>query len=88
MDVESAATTLPSCIIFTISKSFPMSHFMTLFLKGLQKYNMSKLKLLNLLNKSRNFNFDMLYFLYPFRYRVIQYLIGKLSNMVKMIQGD
>ena len=59
---------------------------MTLYLKGLQKYDRSKLKLLNSLNKSRTFIFDLLYFLYPFRYRIIQNLIGKLSDMVKISQ--
>ena len=34
----------------------------------------------------RSFNFDLLYFWSPFRYRVLQYLIGKLLDMVKMIQ--
>ena len=32
---------------------------MTLYLKGLQKYNRSKLKLLNYLNKSKAFIFDL-----------------------------
>ena len=59
---------------------------MTLYLKGYQKYDMSKLKNLNLLNKSWTFKFDMSYFWCPLRYRVIQYLIWKLSDMVKMGQ--
>ena len=42
---------------------------------------------LNLLKiHSDAFNFDMLYLSYPFRYRVIQHLIGKLSGMVNMKQ--
>ena len=32
------------------------------------------------------FNFDLLYFWYPLRYRVIQYLIWKLSDVVFMRQ--
>ena len=32
---------------------------MTLYLKGHQKYDRSKLKLLNLLNKNETFNFDL-----------------------------
>ena len=75
-------------LVFTTIQSFPISYCMTLCLKGLQKYNLSKLKLLNSLNVSRTFNFDLSYFWYPFRYRVIQYLIGKLSDMVKMGQDS
>ena len=41
-----------------------------------------------LLNKFRLFNFDLSYLLYPLRYRVTQYLIRKLLDMVKMgIEG-
>ena len=58
---------------------------MTLYFKRYKKYSRSKLKSLNSLNRSRTFNFDMSYFLYLFRYRVIQYLIGKLLDIVKMI---
>ena len=61
---------------------------MTLYLKGYQKYDRSKLKVQLLLSKFRLFNFDLLYFCYHLRYRVIQYLIGKLSDMVKMGQED
>ena len=50
---------------------------MTMYLKGYQKYDRSKFKHLNS-NKSRIFN--------PIRYRVIQYLFGKLLDMVKMGQ--
>ena len=84
MYVESALTTLSSWIIFTISRSFPMRYCMALYLKRYQKHDWSKLKLINLLNKSRTFNFDLLYFWYPLRYMIIQYLIGKLSDMVKI----
>ena len=59
---------------------------MTLYLKGYQKYDRSKLKILLLSSEFRSFNFDLSYFSSPFRYRVIQYLIVKLSDMVKMIQ--
>ena len=58
---------------------------MTLYLKWCQKYDRSKLRSLNLLNKSRTFNFDLGYRKYH-RCRIIQYLIGKLSGMVKMIE--
>ena len=59
---------------------------MTLYLKGCQKYDKSKLRVLLLLSKLRHFEFDLSYFLYPFRYKVIQYLIGKPLDMVKMSQ--
>ena len=57
---------------------------MTLYLKGHQKYDRSKLKVQLLLSKFRLFNFDLSYLLYPLRYKVTQYLIRKLSDMVKM----
>ena len=61
---------------------------MTLYLKGHQKYDRSKLKVQLLLSKFRLFNFDLSYLLYPLRYRVTQYLIRKLLDMVKMgIEG-
>ena len=59
---------------------------MASYLKEYQKYDWSKLKLQLLLSKFRLFDFDLLYFWYPSRYRVIQYLIRKLSGMVKMDQ--
>ena len=59
---------------------------MTQYLKGYQKYDKSKLKVQLLLSKSRLFNFDLSYFWYPLRYRVIEYLIIKHSDMVKMGQ--
>ena len=62
MDVESAATTETSRFIVTMSDSFPMRHCMTLYLKGYQNYDMSKLKHLNSLNKNSAFNFDLSYF--------------------------
>ena len=60
---------------------------MTLYLKGLEKYERSKLKLFNSLDKSRTFNFDLSYFevsLGTGSYSI--YLIGKLLDIVKMIQ--
>ena len=72
--------------ICSVSVSFPMRYCMTLYLKRSRKYERSKLKVLLLLSEFRSFNFDLSYFWRPFRYRVIQYLIGKLSDMVKMIQ--
>ena len=69
-----------------IIKSFLMRHCMTLYLKGYQKYNKPKLKVKLLLSKFRLFNFDPSYLWYHLRYRVIQYLIGKLLNMVTMGQ--
>ena len=57
---------------------------MTLYLKGHQKYNSSKLKVQLSLSKFRLFNFDLTYLLYPLRYRVTQYLIRKLSVMVNV----
>ena len=53
-------------------------------LMGYQKYDRSKLKIQLLLSKSRLFKFDLSFFLYHLSYRTIQYLIGKLSDMVKM----
>ena len=61
-----------------------MRYYMTLYLKGHQKYDRSKLKVQLLLSKFRLFNFDLSYLLYPLRYKVTQYLIRKLSDMVKM----
>ena len=58
---------------------------MTLYLKEYQKYNRSKLKVLLLLCEFRSCNFDLSYFLSPFRYRITKYLIGKLSDTVKII---
>ena len=57
-------------------------------LKGYQKYDRSKLKIQLSLSKFRFFNFDLSYFGYPLRYRVIQYLIGKISDIVKMSQEE
>ena len=48
---------------------------------------MSKIRQINilyLLNKSWNFNLDLLYFWFLLTYRVIQYLIWKLSDIVFM----
>ena len=56
---------------------------MTLYLKQYQKYIKSKLKNQLLLSKLRLFNFELSYFWYPLRYRVMQYLIWKLSDIVK-----
>ena len=81
---KSSNSTKSSWPIFTISESFPMRYCMTLYLKWYQKYHRSNLKSLNLLNKSWTFNFDLSYFWYSLRYRIIQYLIGKLSDMVKI----
>ena len=63
--------------------------FFTLYsplIKGYQKYNKSKLTVHFMWSKFRFFNFDLLNFWYPLRYRGIQNLIGKLSDMVKMGQ--
>ena len=85
---KSSNSTKPFWPIFTISESFQMRYCMTLYLKGHQKYDRSKLKVQLLLSKFRLFNFDLSYLLYPLRYRVTQYLIRKLSDMVKMgIEG-
>ena len=51
-----------------------------------QKYNRSKLKSLNLVNKSWNFNFNVSFFWYPLRYSVEHYLIGKLLDMLQICQ--
>ena len=59
---------------------------MILYLKGYQKYDRLKLKIQLLLSKFRLFNFDLSYFWYQLRFRVIQYLNGKLSDMVKIGQ--
>ena len=59
---------------------------MSLYLKEYQKYDRSKLKVQLLLSKFRLFNFDLLHFWLPLRYRVTQYLIRKFSDMVKMGQ--
>ena len=83
-NTRSAATSKLSWPSFTISESIPMRYCMTIYLKGYKKYNRSKLKVQLLLSEFRLFNFDLLYFWYQLRYLVIQYLIGKLSDMVKM----
>ena len=51
-------------------------------------YKRSKLKSLNLLNKSWSFNFDLSYFWCPLRFSVIQCLIGKFLDLVKMGQDS
>ena len=76
---KSSNSTKPFRPIFTISESFLMRYCVTLYLKGYKRYDRSKLKSLNLLNKSWTFNFDLSYFWYPLRKRVTQCLIGKLS---------
>ena len=58
---------------------------MTLYLKGHQKYDRSKLKVQLLLSKFRLFNFDLSYLLYPLRYRVTQYLIGNSKQEHKKL---
>ena len=83
-DIKSATTTKPSWPIFTISESFQLRYCVTLYLKLHQKFDRSKLKVQLLLGKFRLFNFDLSYLLYPLRYRVTQYLIRQLSDMVKM----
>ena len=86
MDVETAVTNNLYWYIFTISEIFTMRYPMTLYLKGYQKGDSSKLKVLLLFNESSILNYDLLYFWYRFKYRVKEYLIGKLSDMVTMIQ--
>ena len=81
---KSSNSTKPFRPIFTISESFQMRYCMTLYLKGHQKYDRSKLKVQLLLSKFRLFNFDLSYLLYPLRYRVTQYLIRKLLDMVNI----
>ena len=81
---KSSTSTKPSWPIFTISGSFQMRQCMTLCLKGYQKLDRAKLKIQLLLSKFRLFKFNLLYFWYPLRYSVIQYLIRKLSVVVKM----
>ena len=69
-----------------IKQTFSMRYCMTpCTLKEYQKYNMSKLKLINLFYRNWTFNFDLLYIWYPLRYRVIQFIIGKLSHMLNML---
>ena len=59
---KSSNSTKPFRPIFTISESFQMRYCMTLYLKGHQKYDRSKLKVQLLLSKFRLFNFDLLDF--------------------------
>ena len=85
----SCHTTSLFCLyLLTTNQSFQMRYCMTLYLKGHQKYDRSKLKVQLLLSKFKLFNFDLSYLLYPLRYKVTQYLIRKLSDMVKMICGS
>ena len=60
-----------------------MRHCITLYLKGYKKYDRSKLKAQLLLRKFRLLNLKPLFFNH-LKYRVMQYLIGKLSDMLKM----
>ena len=61
-----------------------MRYCMTLYLKGYKKYERSKLKIQLLLSKFRFFNFDLSYFWYPLRYRVIQYLSSISQGILKI----
>ena len=54
---------------------------------GIKHTTSQSWKCLYLLNKSWTINFDLSYFWYPLSYRVIQYLIWKLSDMIKMSRG-
>ena len=54
--------------------------------KGIKNTTGQSWKRLILHNKSQTFKFDLSYFWYPVKYRAIQYLIGKVSDMVNMIQ--
>ena len=83
---KSADMTWPSWLTFTTNVSFEMRYCLTLYLKGHQSYSRSKFKLTNLLNENRSFNFDLPYFWYPLRYRIMQYLISKLTLVVNMSQ--
>ena len=69
-----------------LSKGLHMRYSMTLYLKIYWKYNRSNLKHLNLLTKTLTFNFDLSYFWYLLRYRVIQYLIGNSLVVANMSQ--
>ena len=55
-------------------------------LRGIKSTTHQNRHRLILLDKSWTVNFSLLYFLYPMKYRAIHYLIGKVSDMVKMSQ--
>ena len=59
---------------------------MNLYLKAHQKCDISKLKIQFLLSIFGRFEFDFSLFLCHLRYVAIQYLIGKLLDVVKMSQ--
>ena len=59
---KSSISTKPSRVLFRITDSFPMRYCITLYLKGHQKYDSSKLKNQLLLSKFRLFKFDQSYF--------------------------
>ena len=66
-DVLTDARRATESFIFTTSGGFKMRYCMTLYLKGHQKYDMSKLKNLNLLNKCWSFSFELFYSWYSLR---------------------
>ena len=57
-----------------------------LYLNGYQKYQKSMFKVQVLSSKCRYFYFDLLHFWSHLKYKVIQYLVGKLWVMVNMSQ--
>ena len=85
-DARSVATTLHTSLSYLKAFQWGTGYCMTLYLKAYQNHNRSKLKFQFLLSKFWLLNFDLSHFWYHLRYRVIQYPIEKLLDMVKMGQ--
>ena len=52
------------------ARTFQVRYYMTVIIKGYQKYDNSKLKVQFLCSKFRRFNFELSYFWYPLNVRV------------------
>lgn len=72
--------------MFTISKNFPIRHSMILYLRGHQKYDRKKLKVLLSISEFRSLNFDIIgFFEAPLGTGSDSTSFGKLLDMVKEI---
>ena len=71
---------------FLLIWALKMRYCTTFYLKGPRKYDMFNLKLLDLLNENKFFNFDQSFFWCPLRYSIIQCLIWQLLILVNWSQ--
>ena len=67
-------------LILFVSNSFPIEVLYDPIPQGVMKIWHGNVET----TKSRNFNVDLLYFQYPFKYRIIKFLIWKLLDMANM----